>query len=136
VVAPVKKACAVSTLHISLPRDAASPGRARRQVGDFVTQHEFAPDETVKLVVSELVTNAVTHGADPIEICVRAEGDVMRVEVSDGDPDTSSVLPPVAPSDRPGGRGLSIVSALTSGWGTIAHGDGKTVWAEISREVG
>ena len=102
-------------------------------MGDFVTEHAPAGAETARLVVSELVTNAIMHGAEPVEVevVIRSEGDVVRLAVSDGDPDTSCVLAPITRSDRPGGRGLRIVSALTRCWGTTGRADGKTVWAEF-----
>ena len=60
----------MSTLRISLPRDPASVGEARHQLSRFADDNDLGDNETMLLVVSELVTNAVLHGADPIEVCV------------------------------------------------------------------
>jgi anti-sigma regulatory factor (Ser/Thr protein kinase) len=123
----------VSTLRISLPQNVASPAQARRQVCLFAAEHDLLGQEGVALlVVSELVTNAVLHGAEPIHVCVSRHSDSLRIEVSDGDAHTSPI-DPLRPRayDEPGGRGMQIVNALSRGWGVTRHDDGKTVWAEV-----
>lgn len=123
----------MSTLRLSLPRDPASVGEARHQLSRFADDNELGDNETMLLVVSELVTNAVVHGADPIEVCVSCAPQIVRIEVSDHNPDTSAVAVRQRHPDLPGGWGLEIVGALTRRWGTVGHGDGKTVWAELDR---
>ncbi len=85
--------------------------------------------DTVALLVSEVATNALVHGSGEVEVSVVRGDRVVRVEVSDG----SSHLPrprQVGP-DAEGGRGLALVSALASGWGTEAREGGKVVWFEV-----
>lgn len=88
--------------------------------------------QVVELLVSELVTNAVRHGAsDPHEsILVRAsrtDGHV-RVEVCDEGtgfepgPDPRGAL-------EPGGNGLLLVETLASRWG-VSPGQPSCVWFE------
>jgi anti-sigma regulatory factor (Ser/Thr protein kinase) len=127
----------VSTLRISLPQSVASPAQARRQVCRFAAEHDLLGQEGVALLVlSELVTNAVLHGAEPIQVCVSKHSDVLRLEVSDGDAHTSEIVPLAArASEEPGGRGMHIVNALSRGWGVTRHDDGKTVWAEVELET-
>jgi anti-sigma regulatory factor (Ser/Thr protein kinase) len=132
-VTPVKKAAAVSTLQISLPRDATSPGEARRRVLGYAKENKVEDPAVVLLVVSELVTNAVLHGLDPIEVRASFDGDVLRIEVSDSDPDVTAVVAPQTTPNRVGGRGLQIVDSVTRRWGTTRRDHGKTVWAEFSR---
>jgi anti-sigma regulatory factor (Ser/Thr protein kinase) len=83
------------------------------------------------LVLSELVTNAVLHGAEPIEVYVSRDDDLLRIEVSDGGSRGDGVTPRTHDDPRPGGRGLHIVNSLASRWGTTDNDGGKTVWAEI-----
>jgi hypothetical protein len=56
------------------------------------------------------------------------DGDVVRVGVRD----TGGGTPPVGHPEptAPSGRGLALVEALSSAWGTQVHPDGKTVWFE------
>jgi anti-sigma regulatory factor (Ser/Thr protein kinase) len=135
-VTPVKKAAAVSSLRISLPRDFSSPAEARRLMRRFAADNEVDDLSMVLLVVSELVTNAVVHGAEPIEMCASVEDGTLRIEVSDSDPDTSIVVPPIQAPDQVGGRGLSIIGSVTRQWGAVANGTGKVVWAELGNGHG
>ncbi len=88
--------------------------------------------ECAEMAVSELVTNALLHGAPPIEVRVRGTHDHPRVEVRDG-----STEPPTLPHAPTGdelddlltfGRGLSIVARASQAWGVDVEDDGKTVW--------
>lgn len=89
--------------------------------------------ESVALVVAELATNAVTHGRVPgrdFEVRL-SRGGVLRIEVSDA---RGERLPRIAaPSgEEESGRGLRLVAALASAWGTVPRPpSGKTVWAEL-----
>lgn len=87
--------------------------------------------DSAELVVSELVTNAVTHTGTPAELEVIREPDagLLRVAVADGS--TRHPAPRDADPDALGGRGLSIVALLTEAWGVADRGDGKVVWAEL-----
>jgi anti-sigma regulatory factor (Ser/Thr protein kinase) len=106
----------------------AAPGQARDHIAAYLREHgrtDLIADAT--LLVSELVTNAVTHAGGSIELRARLEGPGLHVEVTDG----SAVLPRVRP---PGvdGRGLHIVEALAAAWGAnLIQGDGKHVWFEL-----
>ncbi len=129
---PVKKAAAVSSLRISLARDISSPAVARRQALRFAADNDVSDPEILVLVVSELVTNAVVHGAEPIEMCASFDGGTVRIEVSDSTPDIGTVVSPPRASDQTGGRGLEIIDTVTQRWGTIARDRGKVVWAELA----
>jgi anti-sigma regulatory factor (Ser/Thr protein kinase) len=120
---------------IDLPQAMASPRRARQHAASFLgEQHreDLVPDAS--LIVTELVTNAVLHGGEPIRLAVDMNA-LLRIGVFDGDCRTEHVA--IKPHDmaRPGGRGLHIVSTLADRWGTDAHPDGKTVWAELARPI-
>lgn len=82
------------------------------------------------LVVSELVTNAITHAGTITTLEVRAEGGGVRLDVEDRHP--SRLLPmrstPSADTDEHG-RGLLVTSTLATAWGVEYRPDSKRVWA-------
>ena len=122
----------MSTLRLTLPQKPASAARARHEVGAFIQAHELCDEpESAVLIVSELVANAVLHGAEPIQVAVTDETGSLRIEVSDGDTRPPRPDLDVDTVDRPSGRGLHIVNALAQRWGTTLHDFGKTVWAEV-----
>ncbi|MEU3855171.1 SpoIIE family protein phosphatase [Streptomyces sp. NPDC029554] len=82
----------------------------------------------VELVVSELITNAIKYGRDPIRLrLVQDQG--LIVEVSDGGK-SSPHLRRAANEDE-GGRGLFLVAQLTERWGTRHTPRGKTIWTLV-----
>lgn len=125
----------MSTLHPAEHRLAAesrSVRAARRvvteAVGDVLPAGEL---EGVLLATSEVVTNAVEHGAPPIDLRVDAAAERVRIEVRDASP-----LPPRTRDDEPApsevrGRGMTIVERLTDRWGVEPCADGKAVWFEL-----
>lgn len=112
---------------------------ARRWVVDTchdIDRPELA--ECAELGVSELVTNALLHGAPPIQVRVRGTREHPRVEVQDGSRDRP-VLPVPGDGDEDDllltfGRGLSIVARCSDAWGAEIEQDGKTVWFAPARE--
>ena len=85
--------------------------------------------DTVELLVSEVATNALVHGAGDVRVDVQTQGRAVRIEVSDDSPDPP--VPREAGLDGESGRGMALVEALSSCWGTDARPDGKTVWFEV-----
>ncbi|MCW2606109.1 MAG: ATP-binding region ATPase domain protein [Frankiales bacterium] len=85
--------------------------------------------ERAALALSELVTNAVLHGHEPVSLQLCTAGDVLRAEVRDGSPLTPSfnMLDPNAVT----GRGLLLVASVSDRWGLEPGRSGKTVWFEI-----
>jgi anti-sigma regulatory factor (Ser/Thr protein kinase) len=85
--------------------------------------------EDATLIVSELLTNAVVHGAPPIRLRLRRTPRELAIEVDD----ESSAMPRklrAGPNDLHG-RGLAIVAAIGSRWAARANGHGKTVWSSL-----
>jgi anti-sigma regulatory factor (Ser/Thr protein kinase) len=87
----------------------------------------------IELVVSELVTNAIVHAAEPVELTVQANG-VVRVEVVDPAPAQPAKRLPEANSES--GRGLHIVEAVCDRSGVHVVTHGKCVWCEVDLEAG
>jgi CheY-like chemotaxis protein/anti-sigma regulatory factor (Ser/Thr protein kinase) len=117
---------------LELPRDLASVGRAREFVaGAFENWGVAGLTDDALIVVSELVTNAVTHARSGCEVRLAVDDTAVRIAVADrgaGTPD-----PKPFSASQPHGRGLHIVGALSSAWGVDDLPDGKVVWAEMSR---
>lgn len=103
-----------------------SVAQARTQVAERLTGLADEPLEIVVLLTSELVTNAVLHGAGPVRVHVVWSDGRVRVEVADQSPAWPVVR--LVDGDGLGGRGLTLVEGLSSGWGVLAGGTGKTVW--------
>jgi anti-sigma regulatory factor (Ser/Thr protein kinase) len=83
------------------------------------------------VIASELVTNAIVHGAEPIVLEVMVLEHGLRLEVCDGDNGSSVVAVRDACEGVTTGRGLKIVDALAHRWGVEGHRGGKSVWAEL-----
>jgi two-component sensor histidine kinase len=87
--------------------------------------------DAVKLATNELVSNSIAHAGlgedDHIEITIETQADRVRIDVRDnGDGFT---MPTVV--ERPGGRGLPMVQALSSVMG-ICHNGVTHAWAEVA----
>ncbi|GGZ98186.1 SpoIIE family protein phosphatase [Streptomyces bluensis] len=115
----------------ALPANPAVVARTRQYVLDQLaawglTELAF----TVELVVSELVTNAIRHGAPPIQLRLIHEDSTLICEVSD----CSGTAPHLrrAKTFDEGGRGLLLVAQLTQRWGSRHTDGGKTIWAELT----
>jgi len=88
--------------------------------------------ERVVLVIDELASNAVRHGAPPATLEVRESGDHWVVVVTDAAPDAL----PAPAVDRPagqGGYGLYVIADLATAHGVEVHGDRKRVWARLAK---
>ena len=92
--------------------------------------------EPALLIVSELVSNAVRHGTEPIGLRLFWDGHELHIEVSDCDPRVDRVTMTPAVKDEDHGRGLSLLDQLASTWGVDAGPSGlsKTVWATLSED--
>jgi anti-sigma regulatory factor (Ser/Thr protein kinase) len=84
--------------------------------------------DTLVLLTSELVTNAVLHARTPVRLDVVMGDEQVMVAVGDLAPVEQSLEPRHWSKDRPGGRGLALVADLSDAWGTRTHSGGKAVW--------
>ncbi|BAU86972.1 regulatory protein [Streptomyces laurentii] len=89
------------------------------------------PAADALLLVSEVVTNARTHGGAPYEIRLDRVGRTLRVRVGDTSPVPPRARGPHRP-DHPSGHGLFLLQRLATRWGSVPRGPaGKTVWFEV-----
>lgn len=117
----------------TLPSDASAPRLARRFLrGARCPEHHSSVLDDAELLVSELVTNAVVHGAPPVTLAVECDTTSgMRVRVTDG-----SSRQPLPRSARPAdvdGRGMALVDLLSAAWGAEPTERGKEVWFLLRR---
>jgi anti-sigma regulatory factor (Ser/Thr protein kinase) len=120
------------THELALEAEPMSAGLAR----DFVRLHLHAHDlphlvDDIRLVVSELATNAVNHAATPFVVTLSMAGGAVRLVVPDESP-TVPVRSAMGVMDI-NGRGLAIVEEWSHAWGvqTDVHGC-KSVWASFT----
>lgn len=122
----------VSHDSLDLEPSGYAPSQARRMVRQVVTGL-VTPDvaHTAELLVSELVTNAITHGSGTVRLSVDCASHCLSVVVSDDDPESPQVQPEKLMST--GGRGLQMMESLASAWGVSPRSDGpgKDVWFRL-----
>jgi PAS domain S-box-containing protein len=117
-----------------LTRGAESVREARRFVArTFAGAGWSSHRDIAELLVSEIATNAIRYGTPPYEVSIDFQGDCVEVGVTDDDPNLPRPVDPSADSLAESGRGLSLVAALASSWGTRARASGKTVWFTLER---
>ncbi|MFF4515637.1 SpoIIE family protein phosphatase [Streptomyces mirabilis] len=112
------------------PEDAA-PGRARRLARRALSRWGMEDmSDSVELLVSEVVTNAVRYASRPVTLRL-LRTDVLRCEVGDDVPQLPRLRQARATDE--GGRGLYLVNKLARRWGATRLSTGKVVWFELSR---
>lgn len=120
-------------LRLRIPRDAHAAATARRALArleEGLTQDVL---DTLRLLVTELVTNSVRHADAPggsiVDLDIAVAPGRLRVEVGDGGSGFDAV--PRAPDqDRASGWGLHLVNELADRWG-VRGTPATSVWFEI-----
>lgn len=124
-------------LELQLPTEPHAPRAARHVIDGLAGQLSEDIVERFRLVVSELVTNAVRHApepARPIRILAHIDERVIRVDVIDRDDWLDVPEPPPVPEPE-AEWGLFLVDRLTDRWGTnVRRGSG--VWCEFDLAAG
>ncbi|MFC9619702.1 ATP-binding protein [Streptomyces sp. NPDC056930] len=132
----------VLQVQLEVGPDPAEVGRARRWARSRLVGSGIRDDEplaeTLILLISELVTNAVVHTGCPAVLRMlfgaaetAGTAGTVRVEVAD-----TSCRPPQqrhAAGEDTGGRGLELVDGLADRWGWQPEGAGKRIWCEVDR---
>lgn len=123
--------------HLELAAFPSAVPCARAHVRAVATECGLAHlADTAELLASEIVTNAVQASGQlkiaetpVVRITVTTERESLLIRVWDGS-DETPVHQQAGPNDD-GGRGLTIIEALSTDWGACPEEDGKVVWALI-----
>jgi Anti-sigma regulatory factor (Ser/Thr protein kinase) len=114
------------TMNVPCNVQAASAARraVRKTLADWGYEHAC---DDITLIVSELITNAVVHGAPDISCAISVSADLLIGEVVDHGSDLPHLINADDAAEH--GRGLALVRAMTQslGWCHTADG-GKSVW--------
>ena len=99
-----------------------------------MTRGLLDPDQaqSLRLIVSELVTNALRHGAEgeQIDLAVTPKPEFLCVQVTDDGPGIAP-RPRALETDDNGGFGLYFVEQLTRRWGVTRENRRTRVWFEL-----
>jgi anti-sigma regulatory factor (Ser/Thr protein kinase) len=117
-------------VELFLQRDARSVGVARRAIESLLAAADFDRDivDAARVLVSELVTNALQHGQGTPLLCMHHGTHRVRIEVADDGP----TLIALDADDGTTGYGLRLLEAFATRWGIEStRADGKKVWFEL-----
>lgn len=115
-------------LQVEVPRHRSCGATARRVVEEYAGPELQREDlEDLKLVATELVSNAYLHGEGRIWLKLDRHPQGIRIEVIDQGEGAAVKVRPARTIER--GNGLRIVDRLASAWG--AHEGTTHVWAEL-----
>lgn len=128
-------------MQLEVGADPAEVGRARRWARSRLIGSGMEDDEpvaeTLILLISELVTNAVVHTGCPavLRMLFGSTGSTGTVRVEVADTSCRPPRPRHAEGEDTGGRGLELVDGLADRWGWQPEGAGKRIWCEVDRCV-
>jgi anti-sigma regulatory factor (Ser/Thr protein kinase) len=122
-------------LERELPVTPEAAAEARHALGDLADVLPDGRARDVRLLVSELVTNAVRHAnlddGDVIRLVIELAESTLRVEVHDPGGGFVPTAPAPDPA-RPSGWGLYLVAELADRWG-VDSDERTLVWFELDR---
>ena len=123
----------MQTFELDLEPERQNVSRARK----FAVEHTAAVGgegtaDTVELLVSELVTNAILHAGTEVGLRLSYDEGMLRVEVRDASP--AKARQRHYGTGATTGRGLELIDALATDWGIDTDANGKTVWFTLRVE--
>lgn len=113
----------------------AERARVARAFVDGVLGPGHPCGDDAALLVSELFSNSLQHSrsgapGETVTVALRAEGDMVRIEVTDrSGPGVPEVRP--AEGDAEDSRGLGLVAGLATRWGWRWRGGRTVTWVEL-----
>lgn len=117
-------------LCVDLPPEPTSASQARALARDRLgTTCSGDALDTIGLLVTELVTNAILHARTPLQLTVDLRPGHVRICVED-ESNEQPIVQQYEP-DAVTGRGLALVEHLSSSWGVERTPSGKVVWCEV-----
>lgn len=125
------------TLRLEIPSTLMAPRTARVALRELLADHPLAAGQldTLTLLVSEIVTNAVTHGRTEgdsvVEFNVTVTPGLTRVRISDAGPGFDWPAESLPPGRADGGYGITLMDGQSSRWGTHRVPGRFTVWFEV-----
>jgi anti-sigma regulatory factor (Ser/Thr protein kinase) len=119
-------------LRLRLPGGPEAAARARRELAKLRGDLDAPLMETLRLLVTELVTNSVRHArADTVVLRVLVGRSSVWTEVTDEGPGFE--LHGASAREDRSGWGLFLVERLAQRWGVNQDGGGTKVWFELRR---
>jgi anti-sigma regulatory factor (Ser/Thr protein kinase) len=117
---------------VPLIAEPTAPAEARRQVQEAISAWDAPVDRSVAiLLTSELVTNALQHEVgDTVLLVISCGRDEFCVHVHDTS--RTVLIPAEAPADAETGRGLMLITKLSTEWGYYWTPAGKAVYFTLS----
>jgi len=119
---------------LSIGGGALAAGRARREISRLRADLDQPLLESIRLLVTELVTNSVRHAdAGTVELAVLVGSQRVRVEIANPG---SQFEPALRKNDASStdGWGLFLVDRLSDSWGVVEEKPGsQRVWFEVRR---
>jgi anti-sigma regulatory factor (Ser/Thr protein kinase) len=117
---------------IALPAGPLAAAEARRQVGAYIYTWDVPVEPLdAELLTSELVTNAIKHEVgETVMLVISCTWDQLRIDVHDTSP--SMPVPMNASTDDETGRGLMLVTTLSTDWGWYRTSAGKAVYFTLA----
>jgi len=126
-----------ATFEATFEPEVETPARARHELEGWLPDSLGETHRgTLRLLVSELVTNSIRHVDDatrPVVLAARIGARAIRVEVHDGGTGFEPGKP--EPRGADGGYGLFLVERMASRWGVDTR-DGTRVWFELDLAPG
>ena len=119
-------------LSISFLPDSQSLSTVRHAVEQEMADFESASLDSVLLVTSELMSNAISHARAPLRFDLVVDSQGVVIAVTDDSPrEPPRLRSPLADPLGLDGRGMLLVDRLSVEWGVTTEGTHKSVWAKL-----